>query len=270
MKLAISNIAWGAEDDENIYDMMVRYGYKGLEIAPTRIFPTDPYGDLARAEQWSGDIRTRYGFYIPSIQSIWYGRQERLFGSRREQEILVRYTEQAVGFAAAIGCRNLVFGCPKNRSIYPAARETVDSKMAIHFFRHLGNYAASKGTVIGMEANPRIYGTDYINDTHSALGLIRQVGSDGFRLNLDVGTMIQNGEDIGELKGNVGYIQHVHISEPGLEKIKERGVHRRLSRLLEKERYPGYVSIEMKRPNGSLDIEATLQYVKEVFGDGAR
>lgn len=52
MKLAISNIAWGAEDDENIYDMMVRYGYKGLEIAPTRIFPTDPYGDLGRAVEW--------------------------------------------------------------------------------------------------------------------------------------------------------------------------------------------------------------------------
>ena len=45
-----------------------------------------------------------------------------------------------------------------------------------------------------MEANPAIYNTNYINTTQEALDLIREVGSDGFRLNLDVGTMLENGE----------------------------------------------------------------------------
>ena len=215
-------------------------------------------------------MRMRYGLCIPSIQSIWYGRQERLFGSEREREILTHYTERAIDFTVAMGCGNLVFGCPRNRSIYPVTGVDVDDQTAIHFFRYLGDYAASKGTVIGMEANPQIYGTDYINDTCSALTLIQQVGSEGFRLNLDVGTMIQNGESIDELEGYVGYIQHVHISEPGLEKIKERSIHRRLRHVLENERYPGYISIEMKTVKRLSDIRETLRYVREVFGDGKR
>lgn len=73
--------------------------------------------------------------------------------------------------------------------------------VAVSFFREIGDYAASKGTIIGVEANPPIYNTNYVNDTSSALALIRQVGSKGFLLNLDVGTMFQNGENAELLAG---------------------------------------------------------------------
>lgn len=52
-----------------------------------------------------------------SMQSIWYGRTEKLFGTEEERNLLLDYTKSAVDFAAAIGCKNLVFGCPKNRCI---------------------------------------------------------------------------------------------------------------------------------------------------------
>ena len=42
MKLAISNIAWNAKDDTTVYAMMRKYGYTGLEIAPTRILRQIP------------------------------------------------------------------------------------------------------------------------------------------------------------------------------------------------------------------------------------
>jgi len=41
MKLAISNIAWQDTDEKEIFDIMRRLDIKGLEIAPTRLFP-DP------------------------------------------------------------------------------------------------------------------------------------------------------------------------------------------------------------------------------------
>lgn len=99
---------------------------------------------------------------------------------------MLDYTKKAIDFAAAIGCKNLVFGCPRNRSLPAGADESV----AVAFFKELGEYAYSKGTAIGMEANPPIYNTNYINDTKSALELIEQVDSKGFKLNLDVGTRI--------------------------------------------------------------------------------
>lgn len=263
MKLSISNIAWAKENDGKAYALMKKYGYSGLEIAPTRIFPENPYDDLKSARKWSEELKKEYGFSIPSMQSIWYGRQEKIFGTDEERESLSEYTKKAIDFAAAIGCSNLVFGCPRNRNL----PEGVDEGVAISFFRNLGKYAVSKGTVIGMEANPPIYNTNYINDTQAALKLIKEVDSKGFLLNLDVGTMVQNEEVEEELVENVKYINHVHISEPGLKLIEERELHKNLYEILKAESYTGFISIEMGRRDELEDIDTRLKYIRRVFAN---
>lgn len=263
MKLSISNIAWSKENDEKVYALMKKYGYSGLEIAPTRIFPENPYDDLESARKWSEELKKEYDFRIPSMQSIWYGRQEKIFGTNEERSVLSEYTKKAIDFAAAIGCGNLVFGCPRNRNL----PEGLDEGIAIAFFKNLGEYAISKGTVIGMEANPPIYNTNYINDTQAALELIKKVDSKGFLLNLDVGTMIQNEEEVEELEGNVQYINHVHISEPGLKLIEERELHKNLYEILKEESYTGFVSIEMGRREELEDIDTRLEYIRRVFAN---
>ena len=117
-----------------------------------------------------------------------------------------------------------------------------------------------------MEANPPIYHTNYINDTLSALALIEKVGSKGFRLNLDVGTMIQNEESVSELAEKVYLISHVHISEPGLKPIEERTLHRELKKILEEEGYQGFVSIEMGKVDDIRVLENRMQYIRSIFG----
>lgn len=261
MKLSISNIGWSKENDETVYEMMIKFGFSGLEIAPTRIFPELPYDKCAEARVWSKELKDNYGLSVPSMQSIWFGRQEKIFGTEEERKVLLEYTRKAIDFAVAIQCGNLVFGCPRNRSI----PEGADADIAISFFRELGEYAAQKGTVVGMEANPPIYNTNYINDTRSAIELIRQVDSNGFRLNLDVGTMIQNKESISELIGNVSFINHVHISEPGLKPIEQRDIHVELKELLLKEEYHRFISIEMGKIEDMDLLEEKLKYVKEIF-----
>ena len=270
-KLSISNIAWGPEQDQAVYALMQQYSFTGLEIAPTRILPETPYDRLAEAGAWSRQLREEYDFCVPSMQSIWYGKSEKLFGTDEEREILLQYTKKAILFAEAVGCRNLVFGCPQNRSLpenmTPAAAAKC-AEMAVIFFRSIGEYAAAHGTVIGIEANPPIYHTNYINDTPSALELIRQVDSKGFRLNLDVGTMIQNGEAVSELEGQVELINHVHISEPGLKPIDRTAhqkLHRELAEILAEEQYVGFISIEMGRTEDLSLIEDTFRYVRSIF-----
>ena len=262
MKLSISNIAWEEKDDAQVYKWMKKYGFTGLEIAPTRIFPDRPYEKVGEAEAWSKKLIAENVVVVTSMQSIWYGRNEMLFGTEEERNILSTYTREAVDFAEIIGCKNLVFGCPRNRAV----SEGGNTEMAVSFFRELGNYASEHGTVIGMEANPPIYNTNYINDTLSALELIHRVDSQGFRLNLDVGTMIQNGEKAEELVGNVKLINHVHISEPGLKTIENRELHRELCRILKEEGYDGFISIEMGKKEDISFIEDVMKYVQEIFG----
>ena len=152
-------------------------------------------------------------------------------------------------------------GCPVNRNL----PQGVEDGIAVDFFRELGEYAAAHGTVIGMEANPPIYHTNYVNNTSAALELIRQVDSRGFMLNLDVGTMIYNGEDVSKIAGNVQLINHVHISEPWLNPIEERKLHLELKKVLTEEGYEGFVSIEMGRAQELTVIEKSLDYIGRVF-----
>lgn len=261
MKFSISNIAWVAEDDETVYGAMKEYSFVGLEIAPTRIFPESPYDKLSEAASWQEEIYGKYGFAIPSMQSIWYGRKELLFGSEEERNTLLEYTKKAIDFAEAVHCGNLVFGCPKNRNI----PEGGDSKAGIGFFRELGEYAAAKGTCIGIEANPTIYGTNYIIGTKEAVDLVNKVGSKGIGLNVDVGTMIHNNEGAEILKGNVSLINHVHISEPGLKPIEKRFLHKDILRVLEDEGYDRYVSIEMGRTEDIGIVREKMEYLKGLF-----
>lgn len=261
MKLSISNIGWSANQDDTTYNLMKKYGYSGLEIAPTRIITQNPYDNIQEMQHWYYNLSSRYKFSISSMQSIWYGRTEKLFGSREERDILLNYTKKAIDFAASVNCKNLVFGCPKNRWL----PDGTDESHAITFFRELGDYASSKGTVLGLEANPPIYHTNYINDTKSAIDLINKVDSRGFMLNLDVGTMIYNNEEVSELTNYIHLINHVHISEPNLLPIRQRTLHYELSKILIESMYSGYISIEAgKRDDISL-IEGTLQYIKGVF-----
>lgn len=260
-KMSISNIAWYKSLDEQVYKLMKENGFSGLEIAPTRIFQEMPYDRLTEAAIWANELKRKYGFIISSMQSIWFGRQEKIFGTEEERNVLVNYTKKAINFAVAINCKNLVFGCPRNRSVPDGG----DKAIGIRFFKEVGDYAYSKGTVIGIEANPQIYNTNYINETFKAFELIEQVNSRGFLLNLDLGTMLQNEEPIDELKGKVKYINHVHISEPGLRSIKKRTQHKQLKELLDTEGYQGFVSIEMGENRDISVIENKLEYVRGVF-----
>ncbi len=252
MNLAISNIGWNMEEDEAMYVQMQNYGYTGLEIAPTRVLGDRPYDKLKDARIWSEALKKEYGFCIPSMQSIWYGRTERLFGTEEERKRLMEYTKKAIDFASTVKCKNLVFGCPKNRII----RCDHDRRIALDFFREAAGYALENGTVIGLEANPEIYHTNYINDTVSALELIHKVGSKGLCLNLDIGTMIQNEETTFILQGQIEYISHVHISEPFLKPIRKRDLHEKIIEMLKENDYSGYISIEMGKADREERITA--------------
>ena len=264
MNLSISNLAWKPEENEAVYALMKEYGFTGLEIAPTKIIPETPYFHIEEAREWAEKLQKKYGFCVPSMQSIWYGKTEKLFGAEEERKELFSYTKSAIDFASSINCKNLVFGCPKNRNIPDDSDFAECNKIAVTFFKQLGDYAASKNTCIGMEANPAIYGTNFVNTTEEAIELINEVDSDGFKLNLDVGTMIQNNESISILTGRIHLINHVHISEPFLKKLEHRTLHRELLELLKLENYTGFVSIEMGLQKQIYDIEQVLKYIAEI------
>ena len=245
MKLSISNIAWSSEYDEEMYIFLKENGFDGIEIAPTRLFSEPPYDKVLEAKQYKNMLFNQYGLEISSIQSIWYGRTEQIFYDINQRKFLIEYTKRAFDFAKAMECKNLVFGCPKNRSI----NSTEDRKIAIEFFFQLGELAKKFDTILALEANPTIYGTNFLNTTLEVYDFIKEVKSSGIRLNYDLGTVIYNNEEVIDINNYLHIINHVHISEPNLEQIIFGKIQESLMNILLKRNYQKFVSIEMKNFN---------------------
>lgn len=259
MKLSISNIAWDTVYDTEMYQYIQECGFSALEIAPTKWIGQSPYEDLIKVKNTYYTFKKQYKLDIVSIQSMWYGRDEQLFTSKEDYQVLLEYTKKAILFAETIKCRNIVFGNPKNRIIDTG----FDMDIAIRFFKDIGDFAHKHNTCIGMEANPVIYGTNFINTTSEAILLIKLVNSLGFKLNLDIGTMIINGEDPSILQDNIELINHVHISEPYLEPIIPREIHKDIFKILRR-KYNNYISIEMRSVNNVAQVKEIMSYIKQL------
>lgn len=267
MHVSISNIGWDSHFDETVYAFMQESRVSGLELAPTRIFPNKPYRMLQEAIHFAESINRKYGLTISSMQSIWYGIRENIFESIDHRNILMRYTKEAIIFAASIGCTNLVFGCPRNRSI-PDNTIMSSFQVACDFFNAIGDYAFAQGVYIAIEPNPPIYNTNFLNTTEEAFEFCKTLANPGVKVNVDIGTMIYYKENSSILVENIEYINHVHISEPHLVPIKKRPLHKEIITSLKDNAYDRFISIEMAKYDNNVEaIKDSTIYIRGICDD---
>ncbi|MEG2082471.1 MAG: sugar phosphate isomerase/epimerase family protein [Oscillospiraceae bacterium] len=260
MKYSISNIAWDKKDDVEMYNFLCEQGIDGIEIAPTRLF-CDPYDNLERSQLYAQMLQNKYKLQVSSMQSIWYGVTQQVFGSEEERAFLTDHTKKAIDFAQSMGIKNLVFGCPKNRSV-PQGKSPQE---ALGFFKELGEYALCHNTVLALEANPAIYNTNFLNTTAEACEFCKEIGSEGVKINIDFGTILHNKENPHIIKTYKNLVNHIHLSVPNLEYVEKIPEHATLKKVLDKIDYENYLSIEMKKQNDIEKVKIAILYLKENF-----
>lgn len=262
LRIAASNIGWDPHDDDRVLNRMRQLGFTGLEIAPTRVFPENPYEHNDDFAKFCNDTKEKYGLEVCSLQSIWRGRNENLFEAQGASTLL-DYTSSVCDFADAGNVANLVFGCPKNR-IIPEDKNEND---AMPFLSKCGQLAADANAVFALEANPKIYGTNFLNTTADVVNLLDKASSTvGLGLNFDIGAILENDEGLEVIESSLPYVSHVHISEPNLVPVQEHSIHSEIRKSLEAYEYKGFVSLEM----GSAPfetVEKSLEYIARTFLD---
>lgn len=266
MKLSISNIAWSEQEDVQVYELMNKYGFTGLEIAPTRFFDNPYCAPAEMIEDRKSRIK-QFGLEIVALQSLHYGKEGiALFESNAMREKLFEYTKKSILFAEKTGAEVLVFGSPKLRNY---KNYESDYEIAVDFFKRLGDFAFEHNSCLCIEANPKEYNTNFINDNTQALALVKDVGAKGFMMHLDCGTIILNNENLDIINKSKGYLKHVHISSPFLAPInpQNRQLHSELYKKLLSVGYDRWVSIEMRKAerDNLSNIEACLEYVSGIF-----
>lgn len=74
--------------------------------------------------------------------------------------------------------------------------------------------------------------TNYLNGTADAFALVKRLDNPGLSVNLDLSTVLAQGEHLQNFIDDMQYVSHVHISEPGLVPIERRPEHKELALLL--------------------------------------
>lgn len=269
MKFAATNLSWNNLENDSIAEILHEFEVKGIEVAMSKIW-TDPAQvkkqELKKYRKYwnSKDIE------IVATTSLLFGHPEfTIFSGSESRKQTLKYLKKIICASSILGAKAMVFGSPKNRKTNGESIETVNN-IAIDFFSEIAEYAQKYNIYFGIEANPLVYGTDFINTTSQAINLVRQVSHPNFSLHLDTGTMTINGEDYKEtINQSLPFAHHLHISEPGLKIIPtEKTNHKDLAIALINSGYRGWISLEMPLGDDTdhpKTIRKTLNFIKTIY-----
>lgn len=249
MRLAVSNLAWEPASDGEMTEVLRECGVAGVELVPEKGMAGCP-------------------FAVVSLQSLLFGiGGAALFGGEEERECLREALRRALRIAGRLGAGAVVFGSPKHRL---RGAKTMGEAMgiAVPFFRGLSECAAAYRVDICFEPNAAAYGADFVVNSEEAVRLVEAVGHPRFRVNLDLSTLILNGERIGaSVRMLAPYVGHCHASEPFLEPLGQHSEpHREFAGALAENGYDRWVSIEMKTlANPAATVRDAVEFCRGIY-----
>lgn len=265
--LSVSHIAWSEHHEIKALELLSQLGVHTIELAPVRAF-----GNLLEAREETVKARAEWyaalGFTISSFQALLFGTSDLLlFSSKESREKLKQWLFAVAQTASWSGAKALVFGSPKNRfrgDITPLAA----LRIAVPFFREVGDFCASVGTRLLIEPNPEHYGADFCTSIEESVALIRNVDSPGFGLHIDAGGLAISGEKFTSLLREIGEsIHHVHASQPDLANWDEpHPIHHQLANILREIGYRGDIALEMKaQPNEFGALQKAVESFSRIY-----
>lgn len=216
MRVGISNIAWSPEHDLDVARVLKRLHVDAVDVAPGRYF-ADPVSASASEINSVRRFWHDHGLEITGMQSLLFGTTGlNLFGDQGIRDDMMEYLAGVCRVGAGLGATHLVFGSPRNRDRATLDDDAADA-IAIEFFRELGDRAATRGVVVTLEPNPRAYGANFMTTSAEAARIVRLVGHDAIKMQLDLGACEMNGEDVATVVAEHGaLVGHIHLSEQAL------------------------------------------------------
>jgi D-psicose/D-tagatose/L-ribulose 3-epimerase len=267
MNIAISNIAWDYKEDDDISVILQKYTIKGIEIAPTKIW-SDPVSIekddiISYKSYWE-----KKGIEIIAMQSLLFGHPElTIFEDSKKRKETISYLKKIIQLAAFLGVKAMVFGSPKNRIAGDKDQKEIN-EIASDFFSQIGDNAKEYDIHFCIEANPKVYGTDFLTTTDDLLTFVRKLHHSHINIHIDTGAMKLNNENPYQTIERAKPFYHFHISEPNLLPVPYEVEHHKIAKILKEINYKQWVSVEMRsQQDGSnvKQVEKTLEFVTNIY-----
>lgn len=241
-RLSISNLAWPDAPVETVAPRLKASGLDGVELAPTVIWPDAPHVPAKVVREYADRWRD-HGLAVSGIQSLLYGRPELQLFDRRTWPGLTSHLTQMLTLAREVDTHIAVFGSPRNRTRGERSPDDAD-RMALEFFHGLIPELDAHGVILTLEPNAPAYGADYLTRYSDAVALSEALASPWVQPQIDTGCMAMVGESPTDAI-RTRLPAHLHVSAPDLLPPPGPVDHETLQRVLNENRYDGWIVLEM-------------------------
>ena len=284
MKLAISNIAFG-EDQQEALKRVSQCGVDGLVVAPTIIWPSLPEianlsgqelkDRLGTLKRKAGEYRNRLGdlgLAVVGLQSLTYGVGEnaKIFGTEEEGKNLTEHLKRLTDLAGSLGADSMSFGSPGLRNPGELSGEQAMERAA-ELFGRVAIAAHDNDTQIAIEPLSG-YGNKFVENLKQARKLADRIDHPGFGIHPDTAAMYGAGdmpEDLASLIHNHrDSVRGIDASAPELKRLSlaPEVLQGGYMDALREANYDGWVSIEMRGPLNPKVLKEEIKIFKKQCG----
>jgi len=246
MRFSVCNELFGNWEFKEALKFASTIGYDAVEIAPFTL--CDSIFELGRDRR--KELREEFGSIGIGCSALHWllVKPAGLHISHPDPSVrskTVEYLRGLISFADDIGCRTMVFGSPGQRNIQ-GMDKSQGWKLALETFRACVRDLEDRGVTIGLEPL-RHDMTNFINKADEAAEFIDAIGSDNFKLTLDVFAM--TGEEASPayaIRKHGRSLVHFHANDDNERGPGTGGAdYKQIKAALENIGYMGYMSIEV-------------------------
>jgi sugar phosphate isomerase/epimerase len=268
MRFSICNELFADWEFKEILRYVSDIGYDAIEIAPFTLCNSVAELGRGRREEIREQISS-FGIECSALHWLLV-KPPGLHVSHPDPAIRSKtasYLRELIAFADDIGCRRMVFGSPKQRSI-EGMPKSQGWRLAEETFRSCLKVLDDRDVTIGLEPLRRDM-TNFLNKAEEVAQFIDVLGSDRVRLTLDVYAMTGDEDSPAETIRRYGnLLTHFHANDDNERGPGAGGAnYEQIKSALEGIGYTGYLSVEVFKfdPDPKTIAEHALRFLRGLF-----
>ena len=215
-RYGISSLLWDQSIENEVIEYLKNYSIEYLEIAPFRIWSTWNPTDI-QINNYINKLNSNH-LKISSIQAITFSNQEgHVYKLIKNKEYWNDHFEKVLSLTIKLGCETAILGAPSIRK---------DKDLYLEFikrYKYLYSKFRENGKYILLEAVPKIYGSNILNNLKSLKCFCQE---NNYKLHVDLGCFLNEKLENLQDENRVNFLSkaisesfHFHISNRDLKTL---------------------------------------------------
>lgn len=253
MKLGVSHLAWDVQESEKIFNLLKSNNIHNVEGVITKINDWDKISekDIIKYKKFLNSQKIN----ISSLQSIFYNTNIK---NLDDETSVIQHVKKLINYGKILSIKTLVFGSPSLRKIIKLPNKNISN-----IFKQIDNLLEDTGIQLSIEPNSKIYQGDFFYTISEIVKFIKDNRLLNIKTMIDTHNLIlENQDPLDNLNNYFEYINHIHISENGLEPISNFKFHSKFAKKLHLSKYNNYIIYEVKK---TLNIEKSIVDFAKIY-----